>query len=444
MRNQPWTRRWASMSPRGASSAGAITPSHDQTYADPHPSSDNSGTCGRTGVLVDLRAPLHVLHILPSLPRAGAETALYRLIAHSKPAMLRHTVIAFKGGGPLAAAMREAGATVITLRLAFRPSAVSETMKLLGLVRQMRPDIIQGWMIHANVLAWIARATVCPSSALAWNLRITAHDLVHENRMTRFLTNRAATLSKTVDLLISNSSVGLTEHRQLGYSPQATAVVPNGFDTSLFKPDPKSRLRMRADFGFANDDVVFGLIGRFHPQKGHRAFVAAAAIVADRYPQSRFLLVGDGLEGNPELARWLAVAGLTGRFTILASRPDVHNTMRALDVACAPSLYEGFPNVVGEAMSSGVACVATAVSDVPLILKSGGLVVPPNDIPALAAAMAAMIEMGVEGRRDMGALGRERVRQIYSIDDVARRYEALYENLRERAVARPSGEPQEV
>lgn len=386
---------------------------------------------------------VHVVHLIPTLDIGGAETALSRIVGATDE-RLRHSVILLRSGGTLRQVVEAAGAQVHELQMSRGPASFLQVPKLLRLVRSLHPDVIQGWMAHANVMAWFARTFGSPSSALAWNLRMTVRDIVGERFETRLLTRLAGALSRSVDVVVSNSSRALTEHVEIGYAPRSTELIPNGFDINRFKPNPQARVLMRARLGLAQGDVAFGLVGRFHPAKGHRDFLAAAAQVARRFPQARFVLIGRMPAGDPLLEGWIAEAGGAGRVVVVGETPDVHAYLAALDVACAPSLYEGFPNAVGEAMSAGVACVATAVSDVPHILGDGGLVVPVSDVAALANAMSEMIEIGEAGRSEYAARGRARVERCYTIESAARQYEDLYlalKRARTRTGARDTATP---
>jgi glycosyltransferase involved in cell wall biosynthesis len=118
---------------------------------------------------------------------------------------------------------------------------------------------------------------------------------------------------------------------------------------------------------------------------------------------------------------------------LLGDRRDVPRLMRALDVLVSASAYgEGFPNVLGEAMATGVACVATDVGDASLIVERAGRMIPPKDPQALAEAVAALIEMPRSERDLLAAQGRERIEANYSMEACMERYNDL---LREAAVA---------
>lgn len=371
------------------------------------------------------RPPVHVLHLIPTLERAGAENALARLVRHSDPTRVRHTIVSLTSRGPLAEPVEAAGATVLALNCRGYASTLAALPRLVGHVRAAGPDVIQGWMTHANILAWVARALGAPAARLAWNLRAPGRGLIHESALTRALTRAAALASRRVDLMIANSSAAMKDFLGFGYAPREHAVVPNGFDLEAFRPDAAERDRARAALGLSPDAVAFGLVGRFHPVKGHKLFVEAAAEIARSRPRAAFVLVGAGTADSPELDALLARHGVAGRFHRLGERSDVAQVMQALDVVCAPSFYEGFPNVVGEAMASGLPCITTDVSDVRDILGDAGLIVPVGDTAALSAAMASLADDD-RVRRRMGDAARGRVEERYSIGLVADRYQQLY------------------
>ncbi|MBC6983389.1 glycosyltransferase [Caulobacter sp. 17J80-11] len=372
-----------------------------------------------------MSTPVRVVHLIPTLERAGAEHALARVVAHADAAQVRHTVVSLTERGPLAETIEAAGVEVIALGARSPASTLLRLPRLLAVIRAARPDVVQGWMVHANLLAWLARALAAPSARLAWNLRGPGKGLVHESAPTRALTRAAAVVSRDVDLMIANSTAAMTDHVELGYAPRERALAPNGFDLEHFRPDPAERARMREALGLPADAVAFGLVGRFHPVKGHALFVEAAAEVARLRPRAVFVLAGAGTADAPELDALLAFHGVAGRFIRLGARTDVAAILRALDVACAPSVYESFPNAVGEAMACAVPCVATHISDVRAILADGGLVVPAGDAAALARAMVLLAD-DAEARERMGRAGRRRAEDHYSIASSARRYDQLY------------------
>jgi glycosyltransferase involved in cell wall biosynthesis len=377
----------------------------------------------------DTIRPLHIVHFIAGLQASGAEVALTRLVQQASRADLKHTVISLTDRGVLATTITEAGGDVMTLELAPNLSLLRGAAKACQLLPALRPDVVQGWMIHGNLAAWAARALFFPRARLAWNLRMSLKNAVHESRRTLGMTRLAARFSSSVDLLISNSISGLEDHRALGYASRAEVVIPNGFDLDLFKPDDRARARLRQELGVSDGDVVLGLVGRYHPAKGHSVLIEAADL-ARHHPGLVFVLIGRGADAhNAELVQELERRNLSERFRLLGERDDVHAVLNALDIVCMPSLYEGFPNALGEAMTAGRLCIASDISDVRAILDGHGRLVPAGDAGALAEAIVDAAALTPAERAASGDAARDSIRQRYTLEAVAATYVASYRDM---------------
>lgn len=259
---------------------------------------------------------------------------------------------------------------------------------------------------------------------------MSLRDAIHETRRTMMLTRMAGRFSRSVDLLLSNSANGLEDHLAIGYRPRSSAVVANGFDVTLFRPLPDERAALRHTWRLSPDTVAYGLVGRYHPAKGHDLFIRASAHVMRAHEDVVFVLAGrDATVDNPELPGLLERYGVSSRFILLGARDDIPVVMSALDVIAIPSVYEGFPNALGEAMAAGKAVVATDVSDIALIMQDAGRLVMPGDEAGLAEAMLDLHAIGPEGRAAMGAAARAIIEERYAIGDFAERYADQYARL---------------
>jgi len=131
---------------------------------------------------------------------------------------------------------------------------------------------------------------------------------------------------------------------------------------------------------------------------------------------------------------------MSDHIRLLGERSDVAEVYAALDIATLSSACgEGFPNVLGEAMACGLPCVATDIGDASELLGRTGIVVPPRDPRALAAAWLALIEIGAEGRRSLGSKARDRIVRDYGLGVAVARYEALYDDIAAQSVASREG-----
>ena len=186
--------------------------------------------------------PRRILHVITGTGVGGAENQLLRLVGGSAPDF-SHTVVSLEPEGPLAKPMREAGARVASLNLAPGPSAlVGGVLRLSGLIRRERPNLVQAWMYHANLLAQLA-ALVSRFSPVVWGIRCTDMDPASYGRSTRLVMKACARLSGLPWLVVANSRAGAEFHRGMGYPADSMRVIPNGFDTGAFYPRRRCRGR---------------------------------------------------------------------------------------------------------------------------------------------------------------------------------------------------------
>jgi glycosyltransferase involved in cell wall biosynthesis len=180
------------------------------------------------------------------------------------------------------------------------------------------------------------------------------------------------------------------------------------------------------------------MIARYHPVKGQRYFIDAAAILATRHPTCKFLLVGAGCDkGNMELLAQLEKKGLEASVMLLGERSDVAKVVNALDVAVCASISESFPNAVGEAMACGVPCIVTDVGDCAYLVGDTGWVVPVADPVALAKAMEAAVQAPSSATGLRSAKARERIVALFSLDRITREYRDLYRSTLAESRPRP-------
>ncbi|MFM2130066.1 MAG: hypothetical protein RL477_1612, partial [Pseudomonadota bacterium] len=335
--------------------------------------------------------------------------------------------------------IRALGVPVTCLGITGSLGALAALPRLIGLLRRSKPDLVQCWMYHANLMGGLA-ALLAGRPKVIWGLRQSDIDPVLQKRSTVALARLGARLSRCLPDAIACVSHSAREvHAAIGYDPARLVVVPNGFDLDVFRPDAAARAELRAELGLGEATVLIGLAARFDPQKDIGNFLAAGRTVADGEPAAHFLLCGEGMDAaNRELAAMIAAAGLAGRVHLLGRRSDMARVTAALDIAVNSSSFgEGFSNALGEALCCAVPAVATEVGDARIIIGEAGRIVPPRDAPALAAALLELIALGPAGRARLGALGREQMRKDYALAAIAARYRRLYDRV---LVAGPVGE----
>jgi glycosyltransferase involved in cell wall biosynthesis len=367
-----------------------------------------------------------IAHVITGLDLGGAEMMLWKLLSAST-GNWDHVVVSLSGQGPMTSRIAELGVPVHSMGLRSPISNPFGWATCIGLIRRMRPQMIQGWMPHGNLAAsGIQMASGVPAR-VAWNIRMSVSGIRNEKSSTRAVIRLGAAFSWHPAAIVYNSRIGAQQHEAIGYRAARCAVIPNGFDCEVFRPDAAVRREVRSEFGLEQDSVLIGLIARYHPMKDHANFVRAASLVASTLPGVHFVLVGNGIiKKQSKLSALIREMNLDARFILLDERDDIRWITAALDVACSASAWgEGFSNALGEAMACGVPCVATDVGDTRSIVADTGFVVPPRAPEAMAHAICDLIRWP-ERRKQLGFAARKRIQSEFSLPQVVRRYETLY------------------
>jgi glycosyltransferase involved in cell wall biosynthesis len=375
-------------------------------------------------------APLNmpnILHLITGLEIGGAERMLARVVARINRERFPSAVVSMTGVGRIGREIAEAGVSLHTLDMPRGLPDPRAIPKLARLMRAVRPDIVQTWLYHADLLGlFVQRLGLAPH--LIWNLRCTEST---GSPVVRWMLTR---FSGFPDAVIANSETGKRFHESIGYRPQRWLTIPNGFDMAALRPNREAGRQRRAELGIPSDAAAVLMPARFDPMKDHATFVAAAARVAAGCRDAVFALAGAGADpANSALNSMIEAHGLDARILLLGERRDLDALYPAFDVVVLSSAYgEGCPNVLGEAMACGVPCVATDVGDSALMIGDTGAVVPPRDPQALAAWIERLIALAPEERHALGLRARERIRRDYDLDAIVARYQALYEEIAAR------------
>jgi glycosyltransferase involved in cell wall biosynthesis len=371
-----------------------------------------------------------ILHVINRLSRSGAEMMLYKLLLAlpERENGLAHGVISLMDDGEFRPAIEALGVPVHAVGVRRGMPSPAALWRLRRLIAEVRPDLVQCWMYHSNVATSLAAAKRRP---VVWGIRHSIYDLAREKRLTRWLIRSGPKLSGRVARIVYCSRASADQHEALRYPRSKTTVIPNGFDVEVFRPNDKARRELRAELGVPPEAVIVGHAARYHPMKNHAGLLRAfAKAVSLRHPQVHLAMAGsDVSRDNRALTGLIAGLDISERIHLLGERRDMPRLMAGFDIYASPSWSEAFPNVLGEAMASGLPCVATDVGDSAAVVVDTGRVVPPGDEAGLAEALSQLIEAGAEVRQKLGAEARKRIVRDFSLDAIAKRYVELYEEV---------------
>lgn len=376
------------------------------------------------------KSPISVLFLTTGLGVGGAEMMLYKLLSRMDRTRFLPQVISLRDTGPLSDKIQSLGVPLRSLGMRpGRPNPVS-VLRLAQWLREDRPDVIQTWMYHADLIGGLA-GKLAGGIPVAWGIHQS--DLSSEgNRWHTLQTIKAcAYLSRWLpSRILCCSEASWQAHATLGYATEQMVVVPNGFDLRAFKPDSAARESVRAELQIPVDAPLIGLVSRFHPQKDFHNFVQAAALLHRIRPDVHFLLCGEDVTwNNRQLSGWIDEAGIRARCLLVGMRGDIARLTAALDIATSSSFGEAFSNVIGEAMSCAVPCVVTDVGDSALIVGQTGRIVPPKNPMMLSSAWRELIELAPKVRTQLGLAARCRIQEHFDLSDIVMRYQKVYQDL---------------
>lgn len=355
---------------------------------------------------------------------------LFRLVASTSidDASCRHVVVSLKSKGKLGPLLEANGVKVFALHMNGALSVPFAFYRLWMLVLQSKPDLIQTWMVHSDLLGGLVGRLAGVRSVI-WGVRTTDYSV--EPLSTRLVRWVCARLSFVLpSRIVCAAHASLINSYEAGYAAGKLMVIHNGFNILELSKSLGAGQSIRQTVGIDPGTCVVGCLGRFNPAKDHANFVTAAALLACRFSHVRFLMVGRGLDaGNPELIKLIEATGFAERFVLLGERSDPAACLDAMDVFVLSSCTEGFPNVLGEAMAMGVPCVSTDVGDAELLMGSREWLVTARDSKALADKLTNLLSLPLEDRQRLGAYARSRMEQSFSMTATAQQFMTLYTNL---------------
>ncbi|MEM7725105.1 MAG: glycosyltransferase [Cyanobacteria bacterium P01_A01_bin.45] len=371
---------------------------------------------------------MKVVYIVSGLFIGGAETMLYNILSKMDKEKFTPYLISLLDGGALSDRVKALNIPVYSLGMKRGQISLKSLFQLLHIVNQIKPDIIQGWMYHGNIAAFLVKLFLFQKITVFWSIHHSIDSLSDEKKSTSLIINLSAPISKLVDKVFFVSKRSQKQHQEIGYSSRNSYVIPNGFDTSLFQPSAERKSLVREELNLSEDTFIIGSFARYHAMKDFPNFLKAAAILSRNCPNVSFILAGTNVDiDNQDLCNLVKKLEIEDKVHLLGERSDIDQLMTALDVFTISSAYgEAFPLVLGEAMSCGIPCVVTDVGDSSWILGELGKVVPPRNSQALAQAWKELISIDRKEMKSTGERLRERIVDNFSLEAITFEYEKNY------------------
>ena len=374
---------------------------------------------------------LRILYVIGSLEIGGTEGQLVSLATGLDPAAFEVTVCCLSRGGPYGEPLAAAGVRteIVGIRRAGlwrQPDRLPrDLLRLVECMRRARPTVVHGFLYWGYVLGTLAgRLARVPAIVAGCRGLMRFRRSDPRRALGRWALGAA-------DLVVANSeAVRQSVLRSEGLPASKVRIVRNGVSVARFTGPRDDALG--SALALPPGGPVVAVVANLRRHKGLDVFLEAWREVLRHFPKATALLAGDGSE-RPTLERRAADFGVMGSVRFLGTRRDIPALLSLADLAVHPSLGEGLPNAVLEAMAAGKAIVATSAGGTPEAVLDGetGRLVPAADPGALAQGILWCLRHPGETER-YGEAARRRVREHFAVETMVGRHADLYRQLSER------------
>jgi glycosyltransferase involved in cell wall biosynthesis len=371
---------------------------------------------------LDVKSPdkgLRIAMMLDSDGPGGAEMMVFRLSEELRQG--GHTVVPVlprDGVGWLGNLFRSAGSSTDTfwLKRSIDPTAVG---RLVQLFRRHDIDVVHSHEFTMGVYGAAAARLLAIPHVLTMHGSLTISDALRRRIALRWAIRRS-----THSVAVSNAT-RLQFARELGIRESVFTVIHNGVPLTSGCSE-----QVRREFGCAESDIVILAVGNLDTRKNHRMLLEALVRIQHdglAVPWRVIIAGGRGGDQHSQLLEYVRSQRLEDRVHIVTERNDIADLQALADIFAMPSLWEGLPMALLEAMVAGKAIVASATAGIPEAIVNGreGILVPPGDLDALAAGLRTLLTDPVR-RRELASAALARAHREFTVQVMADRYSAMY------------------
>ncbi len=364
---------------------------------------------------------INILQIVEGFGWGGAEKKLLELIKCMNHKLFNTVVCSLGLSDHISKEFQNSNIKIVTIGRRSRFD-LGVIRKVARLMKEEKIDIVMTTLFYADIIGAFAGKIAGVKAIFSWET-ISAPEWLIKRRL---LPYRFAVHYIDRVIAVSNSTARFLIEKR-GVPSDKVTVIPYGVDMKKYNTGKNERFR--CELGIRDDEIVIGVVGRLHPQKGHVYLIRSAQNILSECKNIRFVFAGDG-DLREELERMIKANGMDKYFIFLGYREDIPDVLKAFDIFVLPSLYEGLPNVILEAMATGKPVVATDVDGSKEAVLDGvtGYLVPKRDTGKLSEKLIELIK-DMERARMMGLEGRRRVERYFSLDNQIDSFERLFKSI---------------
>jgi len=375
--------------------------------------------------------PVRLLHIIESLEQGGAQRRLINDLKKIDRTNFEHSVCYLFGQGELRKEIEDLGISVLPLNLKSPKNLFKAFSQLTRLIKQSRPDIIHTQLFWADFYGRLA-GRFCGIKFLI----CTVQSAVYEPENSYLYSFKRKLVDRTLSKYFTTRFVAVSEYvkesivRRLGIKHEKISVIPNSIDTSNFVPgENEEKEKIEKELSLHKKDTILLTIGRLNPAKGHYFLIEAIYKLKESFPSLILLVAGDG-PSKEELITLKNRLGLKEQVRFLGERPDIKNLLNASDVFVLPTLSEGLPVSLLEAMAMQKICLASKIEPIKEIIEDGanGFLFEPGNSEDLARVLSHTLKIQ-NGTSQIAKRARENTLQKFEALKAAQALERFYREI---------------
>ena len=370
-------------------------------------------------MLNSIKNKMKILHIITGLGDGGSEHTLFKICKYDLKN--NHSIISLTGKGKYFSLLKKMGIKVYCLNVNF--FSIHKFFYLINLIRSIKPNIVQTWLVHADFIGSIA-SRLAGIKNIVWNVRYSKIQIGKAKLATILiikLLSRLSYLLPKLIIIVSKKAKKIYEIE--GYDKRKFKFIPNGYDLSILKVNKIKKINFQKKTKIPR----IGYVARYDLLKDHLNLLKALALIRLKDIDFFCVLIGTNIDKNKLLSRKIKKLKLNNYVRLLGPTKNISKVMNWLDIHIQSSRSEGFPNVVAEAMACKTPCVVTNVGDSSYIVGKTGWVVPPNNSIKLAKAIQiALKEMRTKNWCKRCDSARARIKDKFSIGKMIKSYNKVW------------------
>lgn len=294
-------------------------------------------------------------------------------------------------------------------------NTIKTLKKLRNLLKELQPKIVQCWMYHANVLTSLSILGLKHKPKVVWGIHHSLASPKDESISTKIALGLSKILSNQPHAIVYCAHSSLQQHQAFGFQNSNQCVIANGVFLDKFQPNLE-----------LHQPMIVGFAGRYHIAKGYPYLFETMGLLRDQPIIFKIAGSGANLE-NKEVKELFNQYHLDKeKVKLLNQVSDMPAFYHSIDIFLMTSITEGFPNVLVEAMASGLPCISTDVGDAKYIVQELGIIVPARNAQALANAILDYMAKSDAEKIALKQVTRQRIEQNFSIEKVSEQYMKLW------------------